>query len=194
VVKDLGCKAEGEVDIDFHKLSQFTRGELFGWLAAYTANIQAKQPEPAPPPVVELPRPVPVKPVEEDDSDLRQRALDEAEGKARVEYYIHEEGLEDNLANGQIIIDFIKAHGGRWTAAVVDKAIAAKGDRLVWRRKAVELAKPEPAKPAPAEPAEVLGTLPNGERQLPLNADDRTMRAASVTQLKDYLARTRAAK
>src|ERR1700722_6838640 len=106
VIKSLDLRETfGQVDIDLGKLSQFNRGELFGWLAAYNAKLP-NQPAAAPLP---LPSAAVEKPAEpEDDSALRQRALDEAEGLARVEHYV-KSGLIDTPQNGRLLLDFVNS-------------------------------------------------------------------------------------
>src|SRR5258707_7103469 len=91
----------GELDIDLNdaRLGSYTCGELIGFAAAQ----KAKQPEPVAPP----PAPEPPKPAEpEDDSELRERAVDEAEGLARVEYYVGL-GLIDTPGNGGLLLNFV---------------------------------------------------------------------------------------
>jgi hypothetical protein len=176
---DLG-KAFGEQEVDAGSYSDYTRGELTAWLAAQK-TVQPK--------VVELPPPAPVeKPAEpEDDSELRQRAVDEAEGTARIEFYVREGRLEDNSANGALIIEYIKAHGGRWTAAIVDAAIKALGNQLIWKPKVVE---PAPSAPLAASPEPVEArTLKDGSKQLALDVVPN--RTHTTEQLRDWLSRTR---
>jgi|HubBroStandDraft_6_1064221.scaffolds.fasta_scaffold02488_13 hypothetical protein len=116
------------------------------------------------------------------DAELKadlQRAADQARATQRLNEYA-EAGLEDTEANASAIRDFVNnsAVKGYWSVQIVDAAIANLGNKLTWR-------KAEAPTPPPAQPTEVLDTLPNGEPQLSLDADARTMRAASITQLRD---------
>jgi hypothetical protein len=191
VVKDLGLhKTSGQVDIDLHKLNQFTRGEIFGWLAAFNAKL------PPPPEEVEKPESKPTAPVEkpaepEDDSELRERAVDEAEGLQRIEHYV-KLGLIDTPENGTLLLNFVNSTAkGRWSAAIVDAAVVALKGKLTWRKKEESAAPTQPAPQEPAaEPVEVLGNLPSGEPRLPL--DVVPSKHHSAAQLRDYLARANA--
>src|SRR6266542_114886 len=59
VTKDLDLhETSGQVDIDLHKLSQFTRGEVFGWLTQYEFNAKAAKRAATPPPAPEPAAPV----------------------------------------------------------------------------------------------------------------------------------------
>jgi hypothetical protein len=77
----------------------------------------------------------------------------------------------------------------------IDVAIQWLGPRsknvLTWKPKTVA---PSPPAPEPQEPAEVLVTLPDGTKQLPLDVDNRTLQRASKEQARDWLKRANAGK
>jgi len=187
IARDLDLyKPSGEIEIELNdaRLGFFTRGELTAFSAAQEAQRvpDIAAPKPAPPPA-----PVEKKKPEEDDSELRERAVDEAEGLLRVEHYV-KLGLIDTPENGKLLLDFVNSTArGRWSASVVDKAIQSLGNKLTWKPKVVETppAPPAPATPQPA-PVEVL---PNGEPRLPLGT--APTHKHSVAQLRDLDQRTR---
>jgi pyruvate/2-oxoglutarate dehydrogenase complex dihydrolipoamide acyltransferase (E2) component len=193
VVKELNLReTSGEVDIDLHKLPQYTRGEVFGWLAAYHANTHkaAKQPEPAaaPPP----PPPAPTEPQinmadleAENQRDMKARA-DEAAAKARLQQLADQEGLEESTANVEAIRQFLRQHlRGYLSAEGVNAAFANLGPRgsNVLTFKKVQ----PPLAPTPTEPVERLEPW-----QLRIDATEAEMKKADVKALKDLLARRRA--
>jgi hypothetical protein len=103
---------------------------------------------------------------------------------ARLNQYEVEQGLLSSDKNVAAIRNFIETSEtlgtlkGHWTPATVDNAIA-----YLSRDGRLEFAKKEASKPvAPPLP---VNLLPNGEPELPLNADAFTMKNASVTQLRD---------
>jgi hypothetical protein len=122
---------------------------------------------------------------------VEQQARDEDAFVARLEEW-GRSGLETTQENANAIVDWIKQHPelkGYVSAQAVDLAVAWLGPKgsnvLTWTPKTAS------APPPPAEPTEVLGTLPNGDKQLPL--DKAPTNKASSVQVKDWLARTREA-
>ena len=119
-----------------------------------------------------------------------KRAADETGAKQRINEYAGV-GLENTQANAKLIQDFVNnsAVKGWWSREIVDACIANLGpkgtNQLTWKKSA-------PAPPPPAEPVEILGTLRDGTRQLPIDIDNATLRRASKDQAKDYLARVNA--
>jgi hypothetical protein len=126
-----------------------------------------------------------------EEAELK-RVTDESRGIARLQQHCNEQGLEETPENLAAVKAFIDASPvkGYWSEQIVDAAVANLGPRgtnqLTWKPKEAPPA-PEP----PPEPAEVLGTLPNGERQLPLDVPPTNR--ASKEQAKDWLTRTREA-
>jgi hypothetical protein len=121
-----------------------------------------------------------------------KRIRDERAASARLQQYVDEQGLLNNEHNANAITKFINEHSvlkGRFTSQAVDIALdflGAKGSNtLQWRPKA---AAPPPPPPQPVR------RLPNGEPELPLDANQFQMRRASVEQLRDLDARRRASK
>jgi hypothetical protein len=121
----------------------------------------------------------------------------ERELKASAEAIRVKEAFEDgtkdfplfdssSFSNGQKIKAYIDDNfNGYISANGVKAALFYLKDELEWLKPA-----PTPQPVAPAKPKEVLGTLPNGERQLPLDASPKTMIAASKIQLADLSRRT----
>src|SRR6266581_4043823 len=152
VTKDLDLhETSGQVDIDLHKLSQFTRGEVFGWLTQYEFNAKAAKRAATPPPAPAEP-PKPVEPAEpqitmaeieaEQRADLKARA-DEAAAVARADQYVNEQGLEPSDHNANAIKTWIGHNWkGYFSSAGMDVAIANLGPRgtnvLRWIPKTVE--------------------------------------------------------
>src|SRR2546430_17703951 len=113
VAKDLDLhETSGQVDIDLHKLSQFTRGEVFGWLTQYEFNAKTARAVAAPPPpVVEPPKPaepqISMAEIEEENQrELKARA-DEAAAKARLDQYVNEQNLEPSQHNLDAISEWL---------------------------------------------------------------------------------------
>ena len=131
--------------------------------------------------------------LKEEQVDMKRRA-DETAAKQRLNEYA-EVGLEDTQANAKLIQDFVNnsAVKGWWSREIVDAAVANLGpkgtNQLTWKPKEAPAPPPEPA-----EPAELLSTLPDGTKQLPLDVDNATLRRASKDQARDWLARTNAGK
>ncbi len=146
---------------------------------------------PAAEPVVDKPAPPPRNYGEESRAAL-VKDISETRAVSRLKEW-GAAGLEDTKNNAELIRDFVNnsAVKGYWSPELVDVAVANLGpkgsNRLTWKTK--EPPAPEP----PPEPAEVIGTLPNGEKQLSIDADERTMKAASVKQLLDLNHRRRQA-
>jgi hypothetical protein len=186
-----------ELDIDLNdaRLGSYTRGELTGWSLA---QKKAQQPEIVEPPkAMEPPKPAePLPPqidfkelLKEEAADL-QRAADTAGAKNRLQQLADEEGLEESDANVAAIKQFLQQHArGYLSEEGVNAAYANLGPRgqniLTFRVQAAALS------PAP-EPVEVLGTLKDGSKQLPL--DTVPNKHHTTAQLKDYLARVNAGK
>jgi hypothetical protein len=110
-------------------------------------------------------------------------AADAKAGLERLKQHV-EEGLEGTPENGARIRKFLDEHDqikGLTTPQTVDIAISCLGPRgtnvLTWKPKVA------PAPPPPPPPP--VRHLDNGEPELPLEATEKEMRAASVTQLKD---------
>ena len=121
---------------------------------------------------------------------VEQQARDEDAFVARLEEW-GRSGLETTQENANLIVDWIRQHPqlkGYVSAQAVDLAVQWLGpdegsNVLTWKPKTA------PAPPPPAEPAgEVLADL-----QLPLDADEQTMKHASVKALQDLIKRRRAA-
>lgn len=193
--------ASGTYAVDISKLSDFTRGELSAWLRTQ----QEKKP---PAPVVKPAEPVaPVAPVvkrEEPEAikdamdisknderrRVEQQARDEDAFEARLEEW-GRSGLETTQENANAIVDWIKHHPqlkGYFSAQAADLAVAWLGQKgsnvLTWKPQVEAPQTP----PQPEEPQEVLA-----DWQLPLDADERTMKRASTKALLDLIARRRKA-
>jgi hypothetical protein len=132
---------------------------------------------------------------------LRQEAITRLET-----YWEKEKGLLNNQANADALLQGLRQLNQGFTPESVDRAIVILKDlgKLQWRgdKPATPAAKPQvnaavPAQvnPAPAPAAPVAPPEPrrldNGEPELPLNADEWTMRRASKAQLLDLSARRR---
>lgn len=126
--------------------------------------------------------------VESEQQASIKKAADEAAAKARLEEYAAL-GLEETSHNFELIRDYVnnsEVHG-YWSSEIVDIAIQWLGPRsknvLTWKPKEA----PAPPPPPSQEPVEVLEPW-----QLPLNADEHSMKRADVRALKDLLSRRRA--
>ena len=126
--------------------------------------------------------------------------LDRAAADGRLQQLSREEGLLDNEANSVLIGKYFRDHKLVLNVENVDRAIAALRPQLAWRRKETPTSPPVPSAPvvAPPEPAasptpaEVLGMVAGtDEPQLPIDADERMMKKASVKALQDLVARRR---
>ncbi len=129
----------------------------------------------------------------EEQADMK-RAADQQQAVLRLKEWAVA-GLEDTQTNADLIKDFIEKSDvhGYLSREIVDAAVANLGPRgtnqLTWKPKEAPAPPPEPA-----EPAELLSTLPDGTKQLPLDVDNATLRRASKDQARDWLARTNAGK
>jgi hypothetical protein len=108
---------------------------------------------------------------------------DQREAEARLGFW-QSQGLEDTHQNAQTITDWLtKNVKGYPSGPGIDVAVECEGprgtNRLTWR-------KSEPVAPISLRPpAEPVRLLPNGQPELPLNASEAKMRAASKEQLQD---------
>jgi hypothetical protein len=176
---DLG-QTSGKQDVDLDSLPQITRGEIMEFLGRLSAQ-KAKHMPPEPTPLIDLDEVL-----REQEADMK-RAADQAHAINRLNEYAAA-GLEDTEANANLIKEFVNnsAVHGYWSREIVDAAIANLGPRgsnqLTWKPKAA------PAPPPPPEPTEVLA-----DWQLPLDANEKQMKNASVKALQDLIARRRAA-
>jgi hypothetical protein len=103
---------------------------------------------------------------------------------ARLDTYQREEGLQPSDANVAAITAYIQNYlRGQWRVETVNEAVRylTRHGKLTYQK--------TPVVTAPAEPTEVLVTLSDGSKQLPL--DKPVPRSATVAQAKDYLARAR---
>jgi hypothetical protein len=172
-------KAFGTQEINLREYIEPTRHAVLNWL---DAQEKAALPPPAPTePQIKMSE------VEEDlRRDIQKRA-DQASAKNRLQQLADEEGLEETTANVEAIKQFLQQHArGYLSAEGVNAAYANLGPR----GSNVLTFKPKVAPPAPTpEPAAVLGTLPSGEPQLPLDVSTHILKRASLSQAKDYLKR-----
>jgi hypothetical protein len=128
--------------------------------------------------------------IEREEQAAIQKAAHEAEAKNRLNEYAAQ-GLEESDHNFNLIKEFVinSAVHGYWSSQIVDAAVANFGprgtNRLKWKPKAAPAPPPEPE---PVEPQEVLEPW-----QLPIDADERAMKASSVRALQDLIRRRRAA-
>jgi hypothetical protein len=105
-----------------------------------------------------------------------QAVKDKEAATRRLQEYARD-GLADTKANADLILEEVGSQPP--TPALIDAVIAALHDKLEWKK--------------PAESVEVLGKLPNGEDQLPLEISESRLRKASLIQVKDWEARKKAA-
>ncbi len=120
---------------------------------------------------------------------VEQQARDADAGIARLQQYVDEQGLEESSANLAAVQAFIDAQvKGYWSSEIVDAAIQNLGPKgtnvLKWAPKPA----PVPPPPEPAEPAEHLEPW-----QLPIDADERMMKASTTKALLDLNLRRRKA-
>lgn len=180
-----------EIDISALRIAPSTRMRLAEWsILPQQPIIRSAEPSPAQPLAVQ---PKPVEPqidmaeVEREEQADIQRAADKAAGKNRLNDYAAS-GLEDTQANAAAIKQWLDENvKGYLSEQAIDLAVQWLGPRgkdvLTWKPKTV--ASPLPAHAASSEALQ--------DWQLPINADERTMKKASVRALKDLLARRRAA-
>jgi hypothetical protein len=174
-----------EIDIDGLRIAPTTRFRLSQW------EVLPQQPVVQPAVQQEPPKPVEPKPEQIDiDAELKAdlgRAADQQRGFNRLQQYVDERGLEPSPENAAAVQAFVDQKvKGYWSFEIVDAAIANLGPRgtnvLRWKPKVAA------ATPPPAEPNEGLA-----DWQLPLDADVRTMKNASVRGLKELIERRRKA-
>jgi hypothetical protein len=113
-----------------------------------------------------------------------QRDVHEANGKARLEQFAVEQGLERTPANAAAVQQWLDEHvKGYWSAAGVTAAVAnlKRANVLTWAAP-----KTAPAPPPPPEPVEVLA-----DWQLPIDADEHMMKASTTKALLDLNLRRR---
>lgn len=123
------------------------------------------------------------------DEKARKKQADLEAGRARLRQYVVAQNLEDTVENGERIQEFLNevAHG-YVSQGNIDAAISVLGprghDTLTFKTL------PPALPPAPSPPAPVI--LSDGSEQLPLDATEKQMRAATMVQLHDLAARQRA--
>jgi len=203
---------EGTHDIEPDVFPAATQRGLTEWAASERARVErstqpaapaASPTPPAPAQSVEPPvspavaqpavASAPVEPqinIAEYERQQLQRATDEARGLARLRQFQQEQGLCDCKENADAIRDWLDQNVmGYVSSEGIDAAISNLGARgknvLLWDSKA-----PPAAPPPTPEPEEVLRTLPDGTKQLPL--DQPITPNASKEQARDYLKRLRA--
>jgi hypothetical protein len=189
-----GYQPKGSYLVNVEELDSITALATRQWL-------QKHQPEPEPAPEPETPKPSarltpprqePLPEQIDIEAELAkdvQKAVHTAEAEARLSQYQREQGLVQDEHNKNIIVNYVNNSTARgyFSREIIDAAIANLRPQLHW--KPIVAAAPPPA--VATEPAQVLGTLPNGEKQLSLKQPPP--KSASVLQLKDYLQRFRAA-
>jgi hypothetical protein len=124
--------------------------------------------------------------LQEEQRAAIQMAADEAAAKNRLNEYAAA-GLEESDFNFNLIKDFVtKTANGYWTSQIVDESIQRLGPKgtnvLTWTPKTATV------EPPAAPVVEVLA-----DWQLPLDCDERAMKAAGVPALQDLIKRRRAA-
>jgi len=120
--------------------------------------------------------------------DPKATATKREEAIARLEQYWEPKGLLNTQANADALVEGLRILNQGFTVAAVDRAIVVLREQGKLQWKAQPAAPATPAAPvAPPEPRR----LDNGEPELPLNADEWTMRRASKAQLLDLSARRR---
>jgi len=163
--------------------------------AARAAAARAAAAPPPPPPVVEKPA-EPAEPqismaeIEAQWQKDLNRAADQARGLARLRQFQQEQGLRDCKENADAIRDWLDQNcEGYISQDMIDACVVNLGARgkniLLWD----SIAPPAPPAPSAAEPQEVLQTLPDGTKQLPLNATNAQVNRASKEQARDWLKR-----
>lgn len=178
-----------EIDIGGLKIGPEARFRLAQASLDHEAAIAAAKRAAAAPP----PPPAPTEPqinfaeVEAEQQREIQTRADEAGARNRLDQYANEQGLEPSDHNVNLIRDFVNnsAAKGYWSREIVDVAISRLRSKLTWKPK--EAPTPEPV-------GEILGTLKDGSKRLPLNATNTEISRATKEQAKDWLARNRAAR
>lgn len=184
-------------DTDTLTESQYTN--LKYWMKSYPETVirrEVSKAAPAPiidtrPAVIERPAMATefVDPVAEDFKRDVQRQIDLSQAQERLNFWGRAHGLRDSERNQSLIIEwFEKNVNGYLSGAGVDAAVANLRASLDW----------DAPKAAPAGPPkfvqqkdEILGTLPNGEKQLSIKTNPPSN--ASAAQCKAWLQRYRAA-
>src|SRR5258708_32093244 len=166
----------GMQEINILRLPDFTRGEMFGWLAAQVLEPDVAAPEVKPaastPAVVWHKEPESIREAldvskNEERRRLEQQARDEDAFEARLREY-ERAGLEPTSENADKIMAFIKDHPqlkGYYSVQAADVAVAwlgPKGSNVLTSKP-----KEAPAPPPPPDPLEVLQPLPNPHSPLP---------------------------
>ena len=113
----------------------------------------------------------------------RRTEADKQAGERRLLQYVREQNLADTIENSNAIAEWLAENThGYVSSNNIDAAIKILGPRgrnvLTWSPKV----QPAPPSPPPQPPVRLLHT---GEPELPLDAGEAQMRAASVVQLKD---------
>lgn len=174
----------GTFAVDFSKLSDYTKRELSTWLEA---QREKQTPPTTPQPPEPLPEQIDMGALLKEEQAALQKAADEARARNRLEQFCDEQGLQRTPENVAKVGSWIQANlKGYWSQQGVDAAVLNIAKELTW------LPKTAPAPPEP-EPVEALEPLPNGEPRLPLDVDDWKLKQYSAEQLKDLVARRRAA-
>ncbi len=166
------------------ELDEFADRDLAEMLRLWVKDRQRFVPDPAAPPPTP---PAPQEPqisfndaMAEQHRDMKMRA-DQAAAINRLDEY-EKIGLENTDHNFQLFKEFVDKSDvrGYWSAQIVDVAIKYLGQRLTWRK---EEPPPQPATPEPTEHLEPW--------QLPLDADERAMKASTTKALLDLNKRRR---
>jgi len=191
----------GVVEIDINGLAlasetrfKFAQASADYEVVAEEARKKAAAPPPPPPAPEPLPEQIDMAALEDENQREMKARADQARATQRLTQYAAA-GLEDTQANSELIKDFVEtsAANGYWSFEVVEAAIQNLGpkgsNQLTWKPKVVA-ALTSKSKP---KPSEVLGKLPNGEDQLPLEISESRLRKASLIQVKDWKDRKEAA-
>ena len=101
------------------------------------------------------------------------KAIEDA-ANARAAWYVSDQGLLDDNRNRDLLLGWFEVNKAEYTAYNVDLAISQLADQLIWAVWSPRL-----------QPVEEVRTLPNGERQLPLDAGPDEIRRASKAQVDD---------
>ena len=155
----------------------------------FVERQQDSMPDLPPPPQPPAPEPQ----IDFAELERDQRAqMDERAARAQLDQWVSEGNLEPCDFNLSLIRHYITTQAGDYFSAdSVNAAVEALGPQGSNRLRWLALAPPQPAPPAP--PVIVLTKLKDGTTQLPLDADERTMKRAGVAQLYDLNARRREA-
>jgi hypothetical protein len=177
-----GTKVGNEWHFDTDQLSESERTTLNLWIKAYPETVVHR------PDVIEGPAPDAefVDEIAQHQNESLRRQIDQSQGLERLNFWAAQHGLRDSERNQRLITEWLdKNVRGYVSAAGVDAAIANLRTVLEWND-----LKPI-APPAPAVDEEVLGTLPNGEKQL--STKRNAPHNATPAQCRDWLQRYRAA-